>query len=497
MNRIVALVRWFCCQLSFDELLTATVIILEVLNHDRPDILCRDAFRQAHPNYRKYAVDPNPPLTECPAPKQSQPFADWKTLLVQYRQRTGKDLPPIHRRHGANAVPSSTRCPLCNAPASYLYFNDGKKHAQLLCKICLSLSQLAPHRRPGRHVIFWCPHCGATLYRWKISSVLTIYKCPNDRCSAFLAACQQLDAKERKLQTKKSSQFKLRYQYREYHFDPKSLVPASPQADHLGRIDRIQSASNTLGLVLTLSVSYGLSSRMTAHMLKHVFGLNLSYVSVLNYLNQAVVLCHQFNLHYKAPLDQIVAGDETYIHVADRWNFAWFTIGTARRAIHAYHLSDSRGTRNALITLQETTRTLPHHSTIQFVADGNPAYDSAVLTLNQQAKAKNLTPPLIRRTIIGLANDDTESTEYRAFKQIIERLNRTYKFHTRARCGFKNFNGAMALTALFVTYYNFLRPHGALDYKTPVPIDALQGVRTIQGQWTKILLMATELPLAA
>ena len=128
MNRIVALVRWFCRQLSFDELLTATVIILEVLNHDRPDILCKDAFRQAHPNYRKYAVDPNPPLTECPAPKQSQPSADWKTLLVQYRQRTDKDLPPVHRRHGANAVPSSTRCPHCNAPASYLYFNDGKKN---------------------------------------------------------------------------------------------------------------------------------------------------------------------------------------------------------------------------------------------------------------------------------------------------------------------------------------------------------------------------------
>ena len=77
---------------------------------------------------------------------------------------------------------------------------------------------------------------------------------------------------------------------------------------------------------------------MTAHMLKNVFGLHLSYVSVLNYLNQAAVLCHQFNLQHKAPLDPTVAGDETYVHVADRWNFAWFTIGASRRAIHAYHL---------------------------------------------------------------------------------------------------------------------------------------------------------------
>lgn len=103
------------------------------------------------------------------------------------------------------------------------------------------------------------------------------------------------------------------------------------------------------------------------------------------------------------------------------------------------------------------------------------------------------TPPLKRRTVIGLKNEDEESTEYRQFKQIIERLNRTYKFHTRARSGFKEFNGAVALTVLFVTHYNFLRPHSTLRYKCPVQINALDNIKTIQGRWGKILDMALDL----
>jgi len=236
---------------------------------------------------------------------------------------------------------------------------------------------------------------------------------------------------------------------------------------------------------------------MSAHMLKHVFGISISHVTVLNYLAQAAVLCHGFNLHYKAPLDTRVAGDETYIRVADRWNYTWFTIGTTSRAIHAYHLSDSRGTRDALITLSETIRTAPDNTTTEFVGDGNPAYDSAIHAINNPALLEGSILPLQRRTVIGLTNQNSESTEYRQFKQIIERLNRTYKFHTRARSGFKDFNGAVSLTVLFVTHYNFLRAHCALEYKVPRPIEDLKTISTIQGRWTKILHMATELDLAA
>ena len=51
-------------------------------------------------------------------------------------------------------------------------------------------------------------------------------------------------------------------------------------------------------------------------------------------------------------------------------------------------------------------------------------------------------------------------------------------------------NGALALITLFVTHYNFLRPHMSLNYQTPVAFPELQGIATIQGKWTKILSLA-------
>ena len=60
----------------------------------------------------------------------------------------------------------------------------------------------------------------------------------------------------------------------------------------------------------------------------------------------------------------------------------------------------------------------------------------------------------------------------------------------RPACGFATQNGAVALTTLFVTHYNFLRPHMALGYQVPVPLPELSSVTTLQGKWNKILELA-------
>ena len=91
---------------------------------------------------------------------------------------------------------------------------------------------------------------------------------------------------------------------------------------------------------------------------------------------------------------------------------------------------------------------------------------------------------------VRLQNLDAESEEFRAFKQLIERLNRTFKYHVRPAAGFNSTNGAVALTTLFVTHYNFLRPHMSLDYKAPVQLPELKAISTIQGKWSRILSLA-------
>ncbi|MEI3614882.1 hypothetical protein SPD89_21875 [Pseudogracilibacillus sp. SO30301A] len=61
--------------------------------------------------------------------------------------------------------------------------------------------------------------------------------------------------------------------------------------------------------------------------------------------------------------------------------------------------------------------------------------------------------------MIGLTNDDPVSEEYRPLKQMIERLNRTFKGNYRATTGFDPQTGSIFYVTLFVAYFNFLQPH--------------------------------------
>lgn len=192
--------------------------------------------------------------------------------------------------------------------------------------------------------------------------------------------------------------------------------------------------------------------------------------------------CHKFNFKHKGTVDKFQAGDETYIKVNGNHNYTFFFISSKSLKISAYHFDTTRDTLPATIAIKEAIRTSDPNGKVFIVADGNPAYKHSVDFLN-----KHLDNKLILKNVIGLQNLDDVSTRFRPFKQLIERLNRTYKFHIRAAAGFASTNGAIALTTLFVTFYNFLRPHMSLDYKVPVPLDFLKGIDTLQGRWSALI----------
>ena len=256
-----------------------------------------------------------------------------------------------------------------------------------------------------------------------------------------------------------------------------------------GNFKNIHNTFNTVGLVLAYNVSFGLSGRMTAQILRNIHNIDISYQTVFNYIKNAAPLAYMFLENNLDDLsDNKIAGDETYIRINDRWYYTWFVIGAESRAIRAFNISDNRGVLPAFATINDAMKYVPENldEPIDFIADGNPSYDAAIHAFNADKNGK----PIKRRKVIGLSNEDSESEQYRPFKQLIERLNRTYKFHTRSRCGFKNLNGAVALTTLFVVFYNFLRPHGSLKYKTPIELHIFDNISTIQAKWLKILQSA-------
>jgi putative transposase len=481
MPKIARFIIWICSKFTKAEIEQIVSGLIEVLQDRNPEVKPKDDFKEKHPNYRDFTVPPLAPLTELPK-KESGPSKDYTEILAEYKRTYGKPLAPVRNRAGSVRVPDLVVCPCCNAPSGYLYYNDGKKRSQLLCKVCGELFQA--EGRFQRKTKYYCPYCLRALFTWKQKREVTHYKCCNDKCEYRIRQIGKLNEKERELVKTRSSQFKLSYQYREYHYQLNELQPTGPDEQVLN-LGRAYNGPNILGLVLAFYVSFALSARKTALVLRSVFGISISYQSVLNYAAAAAFYCHSFNLNHKGSIDEISAGDEAYIKVMGKQHYVFFFISSKNLKITAYQVADSRETLPAVVAMNEAIRTAEAEQTIILVTDGNPSYPAGIHFLNAQ-RAEDL----IHRKVIGLQNLDSESAAYRPYKELIERLNRTFKHHMKPSHGFNSVNGAVALVALFVTHYNFLRPHTSLKWQVPIPLKELEGITTIQGKWAKILSLA-------
>ena len=94
--------------------------------------------------------------------------------------------------------------------------------------------------------------------------------------------------------------------------------------------------------------------------------------------------------------------------------------------------------------------------------------------------------------VIGLTNDDEISAEFRPLKQIIERLNRTFKGNYKPTTGYGTDLGAISSVTLFVAYFNFLRPHSKLEGNVPVVVRELDNLPNMPAKWLKLIAMSED-----
>lgn len=479
-NKLLKLVKWFCRKLTYNDLASAIIIFHDVLSKSRSDIDLKPEKKSPH--YSNFRVDMMRPLV---APAQDEKV-DWKILKQNREKATGKKLSPVRRRKNSKQPPSNCECPHCNAPSRFLYLNDGKKGNQVRCKICNKLSTTNRIRIENK-AKYYCPHCNSAMFLWKSDQVKTIYKCPSKKCSLYLKNLNSLTAKEHEMRKDgNTSQFKLHYQYKDYHFNFNNLQCAQTAFSTKTNLSKVRNNSHTISLILTYFINLALSSRQTRDALLKIHDIKVSHQTIINYTNSIAALISDFVDKNIPRPNGVVAGDETYITVENRMQYTWFNIDAESKAICGYNLSGTRGVEPCLALLYNTYGNPEENPGKQckYVADGLPSYDSAVMAYNKDLKQDKI----IRYKVVGLENLNQESKDYRPFKQMIERLNRTYKFHTRPRSGFKTFDGAVALTILFVAYYNFMRSHSSLKNKSvPIPLKCLDGVTLYPQMWTVLL----------
>ncbi|WBW94854.1 DDE-type integrase/transposase/recombinase [Oceanirhabdus sp. W0125-5] len=417
--------------------------------------------------YRKIQVDDKPIIVK---PER----LDYRELLSEHYKLKGKELAPVRTQKGRSHVSSKISCPKCNAPNIYLYDNNGGR-GQYKCKVCST--NFNTKNLYDKQVRFKCPHCNKFLERIKNRSNFTIYKCRNNNCSFYKNNLKSI-TKEKPYDTK------VRYIFREFDFDFASLKGDSPVQSNIS-LSKMYSSSHVFGLIMTYYVNYGLSSRKTAAIMREVHCVKISHQTVLNYAAAASVLLKPMVDNYPYNPTESICGDETYIKVNGKWNYICFFFDAVKKIILSYRVSPNRDTFLACRAIYDViTKYEKLPESLKLVVDGNPIYLLAeVFFANHDINFDVMQ-------VIGLTNDDEVSAEYRPLKQIIERLNRTFKRSYKTTNGYNSSNGSITHIILFCTYFNFLKPHASLEQKVPVIIPELEELETMPARWCKLMKLA-------
>jgi transposase-like protein len=427
--------------------------------------------------YRKLQVD-QMPIIEVPEK------LNFKQLLIDHETNHGKPLKPVKRHKNKKVnIPNTLTCPRCGAPHDYLYDNNGGK-GQFQCKVCSCRFNFKNYY--SKASIIKCPHCFKPLDKIKERKDFFVFKCKNDECTFYLRNLAIMTKEQKQRFKIAPHEFKVRYIYRQFNFDYKPLSKSSPVVPAVD-ISKIYSSPHTLGLILTYYVNYGISSRKTAALMKDIHGVKVSHQTVLNYADSVACTIKAFVDHYPYQLSNSFCGDETYIKVDGKWQYIFFFFDAVKKIILSYHVSPNRDTLSAIKAMDDVLsklRSIPDD--LSFVVDGNPIYVLAQHYFAQHGIHLDINQ------VIGLTNEDPVSAEHRPLKQIIERLNRTFKGNYRSTHGFKSNDGSVAFTTLFAAYFNFLRPHASLEKRVPVIIPELDDLPHMPARWSKLIKLSQE-----
>ena len=437
------------------------------------------AYDDSHsPKYQKFKVD------ELPIIKETHSH-DWtyKDLIPYYQHRYGKLIKPVKRRTDS-LIPANCTCPKCQAPSEYLHLNS-RKHNQMECKVCQTLFH-PENNRVNSGLSLKCPYCSHSLEHKKDRKHFIIHKCINPKCPYYLHNLKKVDKEDL---PENKNRYKLHYIYREFTVDFFAMdlnsLPKNASSLKFSKHNQY-----IMSLCLTMHVNLGLSLRKTAQAMNDLYNIRISHQQVANYCRTAALVIKPFVDNYDYNAGPVMVADETYAKIRGVKCFIWFIMDAASRSIIGYRTSDNRGVGPCIMAMRMAFRHLSKlPENFRFIADGYSAY---VLAAQQFFRKYGNRFRFNITQVIGLTNEDEVSREFRPYKQMIERMNRTFKETYRVSCGYDNLEGANYNVSLWVAYYNFLRPHKHKNFKVLNQVDMLNAADNMPGKWQLLIYLGQQ-----
>jgi len=426
------------------------------------------------PEYQKFKTDKLPIIIKFE--KQ-----DYRFLLEYYLWKYNEPLKPVNRRKSSN-VSEDIVCPRCNAPHLFIYDNNGGRGAYK-CKVCAQCFATGVNVTTPTKLA--CPHCGKMLQPTKERKHFIVHKCISASCPYYRANLKKLP---KDLPLEERHQYKLHYIYREFRIDFFAM-DLDNLPSNLSSLKFTQKNAHIMGLCLTYHVNLSLSLRKTAQALKDIHNISISHTMIANYAHTAAALIKPYIDHYPYERSDTYIGDETYTKIKGVRTFVWFIMDAVSRSIIGYRVSYDRAVGSCILAMRMAfgnLKELPKN--FKFIADGYSAYPLAAQQFELRKELLfQITP------VIGLTNEDAVSTKFRHFKQMVERLNRTFKASYRVTCGYGNYDGANYAVSLWVAYYNFMRPHSGLkNCRIPNTIPEFALAENMPAKWQILIRLGQE-----
>lgn len=332
-------------------------------------------------------------------------------------------------------------CPKCNSHSLYKYGKNTFGNQKYQCRICKH--QFAPsYQKIERHRKYpSCPLCGKSSFLHHDYDDYSNFRCSDKNCNHSF-------------------------------FQAKPTVKLPPSMSNIIGKDNFKRMRHSLHLIITaLTMFYigGTSFRKIAFILKILYNINVSHVTVSDWCKKFAPIFHSKMLSLMPTMnfdsDEWHA-DETVVKILGKKYYIWFIIDSETRFVLGFHLSPHRDSPQAFRLFD---------SVKQY---GKP---NAIVTDRYSAYK------LPTKSIFGVKHIRVASFKDDISNNVIEAFNKQFKYWYKTRYGFNSFESANSMIMMFVFFYNFITPHSSLSDLTPAQV---AGLKYSKQQQNSLLLIA-------
>jgi transposase-like protein len=196
----------------------------------------------------------------------------------------------------------------------------------------------------------------------------------------------------------------------------------------------------------------GESLRNVQRMLR-LQGVNVSHQTVYNWIKRYVALMEKYLDKITPQVSPVWRADELYLKVKGNMKYLFAIMDDETRFWIAQEVADSKYTHDVR-QLFSLARAVAHKTPKLLITDGLPAYHDAYLKEYRTNSIEKTTHHIHQITLTGKHNNNK-----------MERLNGEVRDREKVMRGLKKVE--TPIISGYQIYHNYLRPHEALEGKTP------------------------------